>query len=163
MPDHWNTHTHACVRAHMHAHAHTPTPPPRQLSKDPYPETLGSQAGPSGGRLSSPPRLLQALRTPARPTMVMASTTSGKVPATVPTHPPTLSSTGMSQVGRAGLDEAKKPLSETSFTHFSGLLVRGGERMALCIRLGWGCPSLPTTCGSRKWEAGGKQKATSSA
>nr|XP_033705841.1 vasopressin V2 receptor [Tursiops truncatus] len=54
--------------------------------------------------------------------MVMASTTSGKVPATVPTHPPTLSSTGMSQVGRAGLDEAKKPLSETSFTHFSGLL-----------------------------------------
>ncbi|XP_070148002.1 vasopressin V2 receptor isoform X2 [Ovis canadensis] len=69
--------THTVSQTHTQSHTHRPPPPhPGQGSKDPYPETLGSTAGPSGGRLSSQHRLPQALRTPARPAMFMASTTS---------------------------------------------------------------------------------------
>ena len=81
MNTHTHSQTHTVSQTHTQSHRHRPPPHhPGQGSKDPYPETLCSTAGPLGGRLSSQPRLPQVLRTPACPAMFMASTTSGKFP-----------------------------------------------------------------------------------
>ncbi|XP_032475277.1 vasopressin V2 receptor isoform X5 [Phocoena sinus] len=126
------THTHARTRVR----AHTPPPPPRQLSKDPYPETLGSRAGPSGGRLSSPPHLLQALRTPARRTTVMASTTSAVPrPLSQPTPPGNGSEEEPLDARDPLLAQAELALLSTVFVAVAlsnglvlGALVRRGRR-----------------------------------